>query len=110
MTHFHQLTKLARKLLINNQSLLNSLLAAETLMNPSSVVDLLRPLVVLAVLIATVFILFVASKILIPIALGILLSFVLNPAVMVLTRRESAGPSRSGWWSAAPRSSCCCSC
>ena len=56
-------------------------------MNPSSVVDLLRPLVVLAVLIATVFILFVASKILIPIALGILLSFVLNPAVMLLTRR-----------------------
>jgi predicted PurR-regulated permease PerM len=56
-------------------------------MNSSSVVDLLRPVVVLALLIATVFILFVASKILIPIALGILLSFVLNPAVQLLTRR-----------------------
>lgn len=54
---------------------------------PTSSTDPYRPLVVLGVLIATVFILSVASKVLIPIALGVLLSFVLNPAVQLLVQR-----------------------
>jgi predicted PurR-regulated permease PerM len=56
-------------------------------MNSASASDTLRPLMVLGVLIALVFILSVASKILIPIALGILISFALNPAVQLLTVR-----------------------
>src|SRR4051812_86386 len=56
-------------------------------MPPGPTSDPYRPLVVLGVLIATVFILSVASKVLIPIAMGILLSFVLNPAVQLLTTR-----------------------
>ncbi|MFQ3593607.1 MAG: hypothetical protein SNJ82_10555 [Gemmataceae bacterium] len=42
-------------------------------MNSHSLADLLRPLVVLAVLLAVVFILYVASKILIPIDCGFFL-------------------------------------
>src|SRR5688500_16181568 len=53
-------------------------------MPPGSTTDPYRPLVVLGVAIATIFILSVASKVLIPIALGILLSFVLNPPVQYL--------------------------
>jgi predicted PurR-regulated permease PerM len=56
-------------------------------MNAVSSTDNLRPLIVLGTLIALVFILSVASKILIPIALGILISFALNPAVQYLTKR-----------------------
>jgi predicted PurR-regulated permease PerM len=56
-------------------------------MPPGSNTDPYRPLVVLGVVIATVFILSVASKVLIPIALGILLSFVLNGPVQYLISR-----------------------